>query len=670
MLAIEHLSIQFGGRYLFRDVTFTVSPGERVAVVGPNGAGKSTLFRIIAGLQVSDEGDVKTPKDFTMGYLPQEPNINYLDHKRTLLEEACTVRKDLMLYQERMDKLHEKMSEKGIDHHSDEYLSLLERFSDEQHRFEHAGGFLIEAEASKILSGLGFTANDLKRHPDEFSGGWLMRLELAKLLILSPNILLLDEPTNHLDLESLIWIEDFVKAYRGALLIISHDRTFLNAIATRTVEISGMGKVESFAGNYDFYEKSKAEREALLEAQSQTLGRRRKEIESFIERFRYKATKARQAQSRIKMLERMERVELSSDAPAVHFTFPASPQSGRWVFELAGAAKSYDGVKNIFTGCDLAIERGDRVAFVGKNGEGKTTLGKILVGEEKLTGGDLKEGYNVTIGYYAQHQADELNPDLTVLGTVDTLARAMFFRGTGSVNYSETQLRTLLGAFLFRGDDVHKPVRVLSGGEKSRLAIAKMLLEPSNTLILDEPTNHLDMRSKEVLKQALMAFEGTVIVISHDRDFLDELTDRTIVFEGGHVKEYMKPLEQYLEELHDREISRIKGKPTLSKKSEAKGDKAPERATDKKERKRQEAEERNVRSKKEKPFRDKLKKIESQIALIETEKTNLEMSMSDPDYYNAATQVQEDTAKLREMEEKLNHLYYDWSKISEEMEAL
>lgn len=666
MLAIEHITIQFGGRYLFRDVTFTISPGERVGVVGPNGAGKSTLFRIIAGVQQPDGGLINLPKSFSIGYLPQEPKLQY-DSGRNLLEEACAVRKDLLSYKQRMDVLQEKMSSDD-DHHSEEYYATIEEFTDLQHTYETAGGFTIESQSARILDGLGFSPADMERDVNEFSGGWQMRLELAKLLILNPDVLLLDEPTNHLDLESLFWLEDFIKAYSGALLIISHDRSFLNAITTRTIEVTFDGRLESFAGNYDYYESTKAMREAQREALAASLDKRRKEISSFVDRFRYKASKARQAQSRIKMLERMERVELASDAPSVHFSFPASQQSGRTVFEIEKGAKSYDGVKDIFSGCELMIERGDRVAFVGKNGQGKTTLGKILVGEEQITGGTLKPGYNVTIGYYAQHQADSLDPKKSVYETVEELAKSMFYRGgTQSINYSETQLRTLLGAFLFKGDDVHKRVSVLSGGEKSRLALAKMLLEPVNTLILDEPTNHLDMRSKEVLKQALLAFEGTVIVISHDRDFLDDLVDRIIVFESGTVKENYNPLEQYLTDLHNRELEALKKKPSQ------KGNEAPKPAEspdEKKNRKRLEAEERNQKAKNEKPLRDKLKKIENELAISEKRKKEIEDAMAFPEYYADAAKVKREGLEMNHIATRIESLYNDWSQVSEEIESL
>ncbi|MDP4235622.1 MAG: ABC-F family ATP-binding cassette domain-containing protein, partial [Bacteroidota bacterium] len=462
MIALEHLAVQFGGKYLFRDVTFTIRLGDRVGLVGPNGAGKSTMMKIIAGFQQPEEGEVQIPRDYKLGYLPQEPTLEEGALDRSILAEALRSKEDLLAYTEELELVQQALSDNSEDHESQAYHDLLDRFGELNHKFEDAGGFTIEAESAKVLSGLGFSEKDFERPLREFSGGWQMRVLLAKLLIKRPDILLLDEPTNHLDLESMMWLEEFLNGYEGSMLLISHDRKFLNDVTGRTAEISPGGKVEVFPGNYDYYETAKAEREALLEAQSATLELRRKELESFVERFRYKASKAKQAQSRIKMLERMERVELASNAPSVHFAFPHAPPSGRTAFEVEDGAKSYDGIRDVFSHCNLHIERGERVAFLGKNGEGKTTLGKILAGTDKLTKGLLRPTHNVTIGYYAQHQADDLDPKLTVLETVDSLARARFFNAgeKNGVNYTEGQLRSLLGAFLFRGDDVFKRVRV------------------------------------------------------------------------------------------------------------------------------------------------------------------------------------------------------------------
>ncbi|HEY3873923.1 MAG TPA: ABC-F family ATP-binding cassette domain-containing protein, partial [Candidatus Kapabacteria bacterium] len=513
MIALEHLSMQFGGKFLFRDATLTVRPGDRMGLVGPNGAGKTTLLRIIAGVYESESGNVNMPSNYEIGYLPQEPMLDTAAQSRMLISEAMRAREDLIEIEEAIEKAQRDMEDPNQDHMSDAYMQIVERFGNLHHRFEDLGGFILESDAKKILAGLGFRERDFIQPVSTFSGGWQMRLMLAKLLIARNDALLLDEPTNHLDLESMMWLENFLNAWEGSLIMVSHDRAFLNVVTNRTAEIE-QARIEVYAGNYEYYEKTKAEREAQLLAQAANIDARRKELESFVERFRYKATKARQAQSRIKMLERMERIELSSRGKSVHFSFPHAPPSGRMVFEIEHGAKSYDGVRDIFSNVELRIERGDRVAFLGKNGEGKTTMGKILAGQEPLTGGTLELGYNVMLGYYAQHQAEALKPDLTVLETVEEITRAQFFHDQGNtqaVGWGKTsgnsvrgqaQLRTLLGAFLFQGDDVYKPVRVLSGGEKSRLALAKMLLEPVNTLILDEPTNHLDVQSKEVVKEA------------------------------------------------------------------------------------------------------------------------------------------------------------------------
>jgi ATP-binding cassette subfamily F protein 3 len=688
--------MQFGGEYLFRDVTITVRPADRMGLVGPNGAGKSTLLKIIAGELEPETGTINTPTGFTIGYLPQEPTLDAAAQRRTLLQEGLRARADLIEIEEEIDEIQIKLETESSNHESDGYMKMLDRFGVLHHRFEDAGGFELTSQTEKILQGLGFKESDFSRPVSEFSGGWQMRLLLAKLLIAKPNALLLDEPTNHLDLESLIWLEEFLNNYDGLIILVSHDRAFLNAISNRTAEIALGAKIEVFPGNYNFYEKAKAEREALREAQAATLLARRKEIESFVERFRYKATKAKQAQSRIKMLERMERVELVSNAPSVHFAFPASQASGRMVFEIEGASKSYDGKKNIFQNVDLNIERGDRVAFLGKNGEGKTTLGRILAGQDHLTGGELKPGYNVTIGYYAQHQAEALDPNVTVLETLEAVTRAQFFHqasgGTGVKN--QTQVRSLLGAFLFQGDDVFKPVRVLSGGEKSRLALAKMLLEPVNTLILDEPTNHLDMRSKEVVKDALLSFEGTIIVISHDRDFLEDLVERVITFGNGKVKDYQHSLEQYLDELHTSELALIQQKKAAAR-VEKKNEKAAqersaqtEAATmpsvtslggrnekdssviDAKERKRKEAEAKRQRDTKEKPLRDKIKKAEQAIASAEKEKLAIEDAMYQPDYYSDAERVKKDSDRHAALKMQLEELYFSWSALSEDLERV
>jgi ATP-binding cassette subfamily F protein 3 len=459
----------------------------------------------------------------------------------------------------------------------------------------------------------------------------------------------------------LLWLEEYLKAYEGIVAIVSHDRAFLNGLTNKTVYVSPSKTIEAFTGNYDAFEKAFAEREALKAAQAATIAIRRKEMENFVERFRYKATKAKQAQSRIKMLERMERIELSEHEPFIHFDFPEARQSGRTVFEIKNGGKSY-GSKKVFDGCDLRIERGEHVAFLGRNGEGKTTLGKILADVEKLTSGENIPGHNVTLGYYAQHVADMLDPKATVFESIDVVARSLYFNSEKKLNYNESQLRALLGSFLFRADDVIKPVKVLSGGEKSRLALAKLLLIPSNTLILDEPTNHLDMRSKEVLKQALLTFEGTIIVISHDRDFLKDLVDRVITFGDGKVKEYFGALEDYISELDTKEREEV----AASKRGGSKKDTKP--VESEKDRKRREADERNEKHKKLKPLKDKLAKIEAPIAVLEAEAQKIEDAAFEPGYYDNQGRVNKDTARKAAIQKELEGLYHQWTKVSEELE--
>lgn len=650
-----------------------------MGLVGPNGAGKTTLLRIIAGVYEAESGKVNTPTGYRIGYLPQEPTLDREAQARTLLEEAMRAREDLIETEEALAEVQRAMEDPTQDHSSAEYFKIVERFGELHHRFEAQGGFELESETKKILVGLGFKETDYVRPLSLFSGGWQMRLLLAKLLIAHPDALLLDEPTNHLDLESLLWLEQFLKAYDGTIIMVSHDRSFLNLVTNRTAEIEH-AKIEVYPGNYEYYERTKAEREAQLASQAANLEIRRKELESFVERFRYKATKARQAQSRLKMLERMERIELAGHGKSVHFSFPQAPPSGRMVFEIQHGAKSYDGAHNIFSNVNIRIERGDRVALLGKNGEGKTTMGKILAGQEPLTGGTLEIGHNVTLGYYAQHQAEALKPDLTVLDTLESVTRAQFFHDQGSAPASgwgksggnstprgQAQIRTLLGAFLFRGDDVFKPVRVLSGGEKSRLALAKMLLEPVNTLILDEPTNHLDAQSKEVVKEALLQFDGTIIVISHDRDFLEDLTDRLLTFQDGYVKEYTKPLEEYLLELRERELKGIKQKKQQGA-VQAQSSKSVQEVDPN--HKRIEAEKRNQKSQREKPLRSKIAQIEKRIESLEKEKTTIEDAMYEPNYYSDTVRVKTNADRITSIKSELDKLVYDWAARSEELAKL
>ncbi len=514
MIFIRDLSVQFGGMDLFSDITFMIQDNDRIGLTGKNGAGKSTLMKIIAGQHQPDAGEVQIPVDYTIGYLPQELNT---ENTNTVFDETKKAFGHILDLDKR---LHEVMTlvSNATDHASKEYHALLDELHDLSHRHSILGADKMESEIEKVLIGLGFERKDFNRKTDQFSGGWRMRIELAKILLKRPNLILLDESTNHLDIESIQWLENFLKQYDGAIMLVSHDRAFLDNVTNRTIEIV-KGKIYDYKAPYSKYLELREERNEILLASQKNQQKEIEHTKELIEKFRYKASKAKFAQSLIKQLDRTELIELDDDDnSAIHFRFPPVPRSGVIVIQAEQVSKSY-GNKKIFSDISFQVERGERIAFVGRNGEGKTTLTKMLVGEEPYEG-KIKIGHNVAIGYYAQHQAEKLDGESTVFDVIDKAA-------TGDMR---SKVRNLLGSFLFRGDDIYKKVKVLSGGEKSRLALAHLLLEPTNLLILDEPTNHLDMRSKDILKEALMGYEGTLIVVSHDRDFLQGLTNKVYEF--------------------------------------------------------------------------------------------------------------------------------------------
>lgn len=530
MISFQDVSLQFGDRKLFDDISFMVQPKDRIGLVGKNGAGKSTILKAIVGLANIDSGKVVVPKDISIGYLPQQLECK---DTRTVLAEAMTAFSDLHHLNREIKHLNEQLALR-TDYDSDDYMQLVEMISEKSERLHLLNEATAEASAEKTLLGLGFRDSDLQRQTREFSGGWRMRIELAKILLKSPDIFLLDEPTNHLDIESIQWLENFLKLYHGAVILISHDRAFLDAVTTRTLEIS-LGKIYDYRVPYSKYvELRKERREQQLSAyrnQQKTI----EDTKEFIERFRYKATKAVQVQSRIKQLERMEIIEIDEeDLSALHIKFPPAPRSGSIVYKAKELSKNYGNIV-VLDKIDLIVERGEKIAFVGRNGEGKTTLSRIIVKELEYSGESIL-GHNVNIGYYAQNQDELVNPEYTVLETIDRVAK-------GDIRF---KIRDILGAFLFSGEDVDKKVKVLSGGEKSRLAMAKLLLEPYNLLVLDEPTNHLDMRSKDILKQALMKYDGTLILVSHDREFLDGLTDKIYEFRDHKIKEYRVGIFEFL----------------------------------------------------------------------------------------------------------------------------
>ena len=531
MISIEGLSVEFGGNPLFDDITYVINKRDRIALVGKNGAGKTTMLKIIAGLQAPTSGSVNRPRDLSIGYLPQQMQLS---DTRTVMQEAEQAFAHIFEMQQRVERMNEELAER-TDYDSEEYEELIERVATATEQLNLVGSTNYQAEIERTLMGLGFLRSDFDRPTAEFSGGWRMRIELAKLLLQRHDVLLLDEPTNHLDIESIQWLENFLSTRAGAVMLVSHDRAFIDNVTTRTIEIS-LGKIYDYQVNYSKYVVLRQER---LEQQRRAYENQQKQIqdtEAFIERFRYKATKAVQVQSRIKQLEKIDRIEVDEiDNSHISLRFPPAPRSGDYPIIADDVAKSY-GSHLVFEHATFTIKRGEKVAFVGKNGEGKSTLVKSIMGEIPFEG-TLKLGHNVKIGYFAQNQASLLDGSVTVFDTIDRVA----------VGDIRTRIRDILGAFMFGGEASDKKVSVLSGGEKTRLAMIRLLLEPVNLLILDEPTNHLDMRTKDVLKRAIADFEGTVIIVSHDREFLDGLVEKVYEFGGGRVREHLGGIYDFLE---------------------------------------------------------------------------------------------------------------------------
>ncbi len=640
MLSAVDILLQYADRRLLDGVTFHIGPTDRIGLVGANGSGKSTLLRILLGEIMPDAGTVTRAKYVTVGYLPQE---GMAVAGRTLYTEVESVFADIVRTREQLDQLQEAMA--TTPHDTDAFREMLEIFGELQHRLEAADGFRLSSSIEKVLIGLGFRQQDFTRLTDEFSGGWQMRIALAKLLLLQPSLLLLDEPTNHLDLDSLQWLEEYLQSYRGAVVLVSHDRRFLDTMTRRTFELS-FGTLTDYAGNFSFFLEAREERRALQRAAFRNQQQQIKQTERFIERFRYKATKARQVQSRIKQLDKLEIIRLEDEEDEIHFSFPPSPPSGKVSLTLKDIAKSYGALK-VFAHLDLQIDRGDRIAFVGVNGAGKSTLARIIAGVEGVDAGERVPGHNVVVSYFAQHQAEDLTPEYDALQTVEAVA-------VGDVR---RHLRTLLGCFLFHGDDVFKKVSVLSGGEKSRLALAKMLLTPANLIVLDEPTNHLDMRSKAVLQDALAEFQGSMVIVSHDRDFLDPLVTKVVEFKDGRIRTLLGNVSEYLAFRQSQEAVTAAGREIASS---AAG----------KERKRREAELRNERYLRTKPLQEKLARVEAEIEQLEQKKKDLEATMADPEAYRSGEALREIHASYKSTGEQLLDLYHRWGRVSEELEKV
>lgn len=648
MVSIEKLGVEFGTTPLFQDVNFVINPKDKIALVGKNGAGKSTMLKIIAGIQRPTSGTVSLQKGITVGYLPQ---VMVLSDGRTVLEEAETAFADISHMQEELEKMNQMLAER-TDYDSEEYMALVEKFTHENDRFMMMGGHNYRAELERTLVGLGFKREDFNRPTSEFSGGWRMRIELAKLLLLKPDLLLLDEPTNHLDIGSIQWLEVFLSNRANAVVLVSHDRAFINHVTNRTVEIS-CGRIYDYKVKYDDYVALRAERHEQQLRAYENQQKEIAEIKDFIERFRYKPTKSNQVQSRIKQLEKIIPIEVDEvDNSAMHLKFPPCLRSGDFPVICKDVAKSY-GDHNIFHDVNLTIKRGEKVAFVGNNGEGKSTLVKCIMNEIPFDG-TLKIGHNVQIGYFAQNQAQLLDGDITVFDTIDRIAK-------GDVRL---KIRDILGAFMFGGEAADKYVRVLSGGERSRLAMLVLLLNPVNFLILDEPTNHLDLRSKDVLKNAIKNFDGTVIVVSHDRDFLDGLVDKVYEFGGGQVREHIGGIYDFLREKYAAlENQYVKmssdGSPSSSSSASAQEKSAPVSGG----RSSYEADKERARAVKrlEKAVAEK----EAAIAKLENEIAEMEQQMSSADSNVGADLF----GKYADLKKRLDEAIEEWEQLSTQLET-
>ena len=650
MISIEGLSVAFGGNTLFDNITYVINKKDRIALVGKNGAGKSTMLKIIAGLQAPTSGSVNMPKDLTVGYLPQQMNLS---DTRTVMEEAEQAFSHIFELQSRIERMNTELSER-TDYESEYYQELIERVSNANEQLALIGASNYQAEIEKTLIGLGFTREDFGRDTSEFSGGWRMRIELAKLLLQRPDVLLLDEPTNHLDIESIQWLESFLSTRANAVVLVSHDRAFIDNVTTRTIEIS-LGRIYDYQVNYSRYVVLRQER---LEQQMRAYENQQKQIqdtEAFIERFRYKATKSVQVQSRIKQLAKLERVDVDEvDTSRLNLKFPPAPRSGDYPIIAEGVGKNY-GSHVVFSNATFTIKRGEKVAFVGKNGEGKSTLVKCIMGEIPYTG-TLKIGHNVKIGYFAQNQASLLDESITVFDTIDRVA----------VGDIRTKIRDILGAFMFGGEASDKKVKVLSGGEKTRLAMIRLLLEPVNLLILDEPTNHLDMRTKDVLKQAIRDFNGTVILVSHDREFLDGLVSKVYEFGGGQVREHLGGIYDFLESRKLDSLRELEQRATVSK-TEKDGNISKDSASSAK------SEDSKLSYGEQKEFARRLRKAEKVVADIESEIAGLEKRIAEVEEKLATPDGAADTSLYElhgQLKKQLDDVMWKWSEASEVLDKL
>ena len=644
MVSLNQVTVSFGGFDLFRDVSFLVSNRERVGLVGKNGAGKSTILKLFVGEMVPTSGVVSVPREIKVGYLPQQMAVT---NTRSVMNETMLAFEETLQLAKDIKKLTTALEER-TDHESEEYTDIIHQLTEKSERYSLLEGDSLEAKAEVTLTGLGFRRTDFKRQTSEFSGGWRMRIELAKILLRQPDILLLDEPTNHLDIESIQWLEDYLKTFPGAVVLISHDRAFLDNITERTIELS-LGKAFDYRVPYSKYVVLRQERREQQMAAFKNQQKQIEDTKDFVERFRYKATKANQVQSRLKQLEKMEIIEVDDEDNAkVNIRFPAAPRSGDTVVKIDEVAKRF-GNHLVFSDANFDIMRGEKVAFVGRNGEGKTTLSRIIIGELQHEG-NVKIGHNVSVGYFAQNQDELMDPNLTVLETIDRVA----------VGEIRTKIRDILGSFLFRGEDVDKKIAVLSGGERNRLAMVKLMLQPYNLLVLDEPTNHLDMRSKDILKSSIQNYNGTVIIVSHDREFLNGLVQKVYEFRDGKVKEHLGGIYDFLnrrklESLKELEIKKAQPKNENDKQNDSNQKK---QWLEKKEK---EKEVRKVNS--------QLEKVEKEVAELEARIEQMDTQLADPQ--NSETPIDDSFYdNYRNLKEKLSSNMVKWEDLAMEVERL
>lgn len=637
MLNVHNLSVAFGGEYLFEEISFRLNGGDRVGLIGKNGAGKSTMLKLLAKEMPLDEGAIATEKNIRIGFLKQDIDF---EEGRTVLEESYQAFSEIKEMELKLDEINTALAER-TDYESDGYHQLMVDLNDVTHRYEILGGYNYQGDTEKVLLGLGFKREDFNKLTDTFSGGWRMRIELAKLLLQNNDVLLLDEPTNHLDIESIIWLEQFLRNFTGAVVIVSHDKMFLDNVTNRTIEIS-LGRIYDYNKPYSqFLVHRKEIKEQQLSAQKNQ-EKQIQQTERLIEKFRAKSSKASMAQSLIKKLDKMDRIEVDEeDNSVMNVRFPVSVTPGKVVAELNGISKSY-GPKKVLEDIDLMVDRGSKTAFVGQNGQGKTTLAKIMVGELDYQG-NLKMGHNVQLGYFAQNQAEYLDGNKTILDTMIDAANET----------NRSRVRDILGSFLFRGDEVDKYVKVLSGGERNRLALAKMLLQPFNVLVMDEPTNHLDIKSKNVLKQALQNFEGTLILVSHDRDFLQGLTDRVYEFKDGGIKEYLGDIDFYLEQRKMEDFRSVE-----------KGD-AKKEATKSEEKPKENG---YYVQKKQKSLKNKLSGVEKRISQLEKQIADIDHDLLMD--YDATIAKPNFFDNYEGKKKELEALMEDWESLSHELEAL